>query len=69
MMRSESVSLIPKLVEIYATQWSREHHHLFDIQKYVNDLNIHQSFKDMIFKRHNYAVKDEEYGKDLKEYC
>jgi hypothetical protein len=41
MMRSESVSLIPKLVEVYASQWSREHHHLFDIKNYVNNLSVH----------------------------
>jgi hypothetical protein len=69
MMKSESVSLVPKLVEIYAMQWSREHYHLFDIKKYVNDLSIHQSFKDRIFKIHNNAVYDEVYGKELRNYC
>ena len=40
MIRGETTKLMPKIVEIYAAQWSREHHHLFNIKSFVNGLNI-----------------------------
>ena len=60
---------MPKLVDIYASYWSRQYQNIFDLKYYVISLNIHQSFKTKIFKMHNDAAKNEVYGQDLTNYC